>query len=108
LRNAPACEAGSGALAGLARAFSNSANFSGRANRGEYWWFVLANIIIGIVLSVIDSAVLGSAAGSASVSDLEPCGADPELALVPVGSTTLTGLVGGNSSPSFRLLVPSS
>ena len=35
--------------------FENYANFSGRARRSEYWYFVLANIIIGIILSVLDN-----------------------------------------------------
>lgn len=52
-----------GMVEAVQRAFSNYANFSGRANRGEYWWFILANIIISIVLSVIDSAVFGAVAG---------------------------------------------
>ena len=30
--------------------------FGGRARRKEYWYFVLFNIIIGIVLAVIDVA----------------------------------------------------
>ena len=52
-----------GMVEAVRRAFSNFANFSGRANRGEYWWFILANIIISIVLSIIDAAVFGAAAG---------------------------------------------
>ena len=28
----------------------NYANFKGRATRGEYWWVVLANVIIGLLL----------------------------------------------------------
>jgi len=31
--------------------------FNGRARRSEYWFFVLFNIIIGIVLTVIDGAI---------------------------------------------------
>lgn len=31
--------------------------FSGRARRKEYWFFVLFNIIVGIILSVIDGAL---------------------------------------------------
>lgn len=34
----------------------NYANFSGRAGRGEFWWFVLANAIVGIVLQVLGQA----------------------------------------------------
>ena len=32
----------------------NFANFNGRARRKEYWMFVLINVIIGAILSVID------------------------------------------------------
>ncbi|NHN26854.1 DUF805 domain-containing protein [Flavobacterium jejuense] len=32
----------------------NYANFNGRARRKEYWYFVLVNIIISIVLGIID------------------------------------------------------
>ena len=35
------------------------AQFSGRARRKEYWYFVLFNVIISIVLSVLD-VVLGT------------------------------------------------
>lgn len=41
----------------LRRAFSNYATFKGRANRGEYWWFILASIIIGALLSMVDGVV---------------------------------------------------
>lgn len=34
--------------------FSNYINFSGRSNRGEYWWAVLALVLISIVFAVID------------------------------------------------------
>lgn len=34
--------------------FENYANFSGRARRKEYWYFVLFNVIISIVLGIID------------------------------------------------------
>lgn len=35
--------------------FENYANFSGRARRSEYWYFLLANMIIAIIAAVIDS-----------------------------------------------------
>ncbi|MCI4046703.1 DUF805 domain-containing protein [Streptomyces sp. TRM75563] len=35
----------------------NYAGFSGRARRKEYWMFVLFNFIIGVVLSVIGTAI---------------------------------------------------
>ena len=31
----------------------NFANFSGRTNVGGYWWAYLANLIVGLVLSMI-------------------------------------------------------
>jgi uncharacterized membrane protein YhaH (DUF805 family) len=33
--------------------------FSGRAQRAEYWFFVLFNIIIYVVLGILDQMVLG-------------------------------------------------
>jgi uncharacterized membrane protein YhaH (DUF805 family) len=38
------------------------AEFSGRARRKEYWMFVLFNVIIGIVLSIID-LIIGTRVG---------------------------------------------
>ena len=37
---------------------SNYANFSGRARRSEYWYFVLLNIIVSVVLGVL-AQILG-------------------------------------------------
>ena len=33
--------------------WKNFANFSGRTNVGGYWWAYLANLIVGLVLSMI-------------------------------------------------------
>ena len=44
--------------------FKNYFNFKGRANRGEYWWFVLANIIVAFVVGFIDG-ILASVVGIA-------------------------------------------
>jgi uncharacterized membrane protein YhaH (DUF805 family) len=38
---------------------SKYAVFSGRARRSEFWWFVLFNILVSIVASIID-AILGT------------------------------------------------
>jgi uncharacterized membrane protein YhaH (DUF805 family) len=35
----------------------NYANFNGRARRSEYWYFVLASIIITIIATILDSAL---------------------------------------------------
>lgn len=42
------------------RAFANYANFQGRANRGEYWWWVLANLLIAAALGIVDRAIFGA------------------------------------------------
>lgn len=34
-------------------AIKNAITPQGRASRGEYWWFVLANLIVGIVLAIL-------------------------------------------------------
>jgi len=38
------------------KVLKNYATFTGRARRKEYWMFVLFNIIISIILSILDSA----------------------------------------------------
>ena len=37
--------------------FNNYANFSGRALRSEYWWWVVFAWIAGLVANIIDSAL---------------------------------------------------
>jgi uncharacterized membrane protein YhaH (DUF805 family) len=39
--------------------FAKYVDFSGRARRSEFWWFVLFTVIVGIVTNVID-AILGT------------------------------------------------
>jgi uncharacterized membrane protein YhaH (DUF805 family) len=36
---------------------TNYANFSGRARRSEYWWFILAYSLASIVAAIIDAAL---------------------------------------------------
>lgn len=38
----------------------NYANFKGRARRKEYWMFVLFNIIVAILLTILESSMSGS------------------------------------------------
>ncbi len=47
--------------------FGQYATFSGRARRSEYWYFVLFNFLVGIVLGVI-GALLGEKASSVITS----------------------------------------
>lgn len=43
--------------------FGKYAEFTGRARRQEYWWFGLFVVIVGLVLSVIESVLFGRAMG---------------------------------------------
>ncbi len=47
-------------------AFKKYAVFSGRSRRKEYWYFVLFNVIVAIVLSIIDM-VLGTFSSSSNI-----------------------------------------
>ena len=40
-------------------AFRRYFDFSGRSNRGEFWWFYLASLLISFVLGLIDVALFG-------------------------------------------------
>lgn len=40
--------------------FSKYVTFSGRAQRSEFWWFVLFVWLVSIVLSMVDSFVFGT------------------------------------------------
>jgi uncharacterized membrane protein YhaH (DUF805 family) len=44
---------GIGFLPAFKRAFQKYATFTGRASRSEFWWWVLANAVIGSVLYVL-------------------------------------------------------
>ena len=46
------------------QAFKNWNDFKGRANRSEYWYFVLFSSIISLILSLIDMKLLGFQAES--------------------------------------------
>ncbi|MEM7439206.1 MAG: DUF805 domain-containing protein [Pseudomonadota bacterium] len=49
--------------------FSKYVDFSGRAPRSEFWWFVLFGIICSVVLQIVDVSVLGAdpAAGDIAI-----------------------------------------
>ena len=49
----------------IRRFFSKYADFSGRASRSEYWWWVLVDFVVGIVFSIL-GGVLGFAGSSTS------------------------------------------
>ena len=51
--------------------FSNYINFQGRATRAEYWWWtlfiVIADVVLGIVDSILGTGFLGSLFGLAII-----------------------------------------
>ncbi len=38
-------------------AWSRSFDYSGRSNRGDYWWFVLANLIVAVITALISNTL---------------------------------------------------
>ena len=49
----------SGMADAVREAFRRFADFSGRSNRGEFWWFYLASLLISFVLGILDMALFG-------------------------------------------------
>ncbi|MCP4205506.1 MAG: DUF805 domain-containing protein [Shimia sp.] len=50
--------------------FSKCVDFSGRAARSEYWWFILFIALGNIVLSFVDAAIFGRSVDGQTVSIL--------------------------------------
>jgi len=51
--------------------FTNYFNFTGRASRSEYWWFILAYLIVEIVIAIAEGLAMGiEYAGSGVASNL--------------------------------------
>jgi uncharacterized membrane protein YhaH (DUF805 family) len=54
--------------------YGNFVNFSGRACRSEYWWFVLFNLIVSVVIGFVEvslglgSGMVSSGGGGVSAS----------------------------------------
>ncbi len=48
-------------------AFRKYAEFKGRANRPEYWYFVLFNFLVSIGLAIVESIFIGGGESSRSV-----------------------------------------
>ncbi len=44
--------------------FANYATFSGRSNRGEFWFWVLDSMLIGLLLSALDGLLFGGMMGN--------------------------------------------
>lgn len=50
-------------------ALKNYFNFSGRASRGDYWWYVLGYVIVSVILAFVDSAVFGGGQTTMDTTD---------------------------------------
>ena len=76
-------------------ALAKYATFSGRATRPEYWWWILAMIILFTVLGMIDGAVIAPLLGFEAF--------DPEAGQ-PVSFIASLGLLLPNLAVSARRL----
>ncbi len=47
-------------LESIKTCFGKYAQFSGRAQRSEYWWFVLFNLLMTFLLKIVDGALFGT------------------------------------------------
>jgi len=78
---------------------SKYADFSGRASRSEFWWFVLAQLVVLIVASLIHRFVYGIAAlglllpalavGARRLHDIGKSGWLQLLMLIPIVNLVL-------------------
>lgn len=41
----------------VSNVYRNYFNFSGRAQRSEYWWFFLFSIIVSVIITVVETAL---------------------------------------------------
>lgn len=78
---------GIGPVDAVKRVFKKYATFTGRASRGEYWWFVLAYAVVVVVLYGIITAVVVASSGSASATGSTTPG-------LGVGTSLLSSLFG--------------
>jgi uncharacterized membrane protein YhaH (DUF805 family) len=53
----------------LIAALQNYGNFSGRASRGNYWWYILGYVIVVVILAFVDGAVFGGGQTMMDTSD---------------------------------------
>jgi uncharacterized membrane protein YhaH (DUF805 family) len=69
--------------------------FSGRAARPEYWWFVLYNLIVALVINIVVGVIAGRSTGQV-VSDLYSLAVcRPASASASAACTTPTAPAGG-------------
>lgn len=84
--------------------FANYANFNGRANRAEYWWVALCQIIIYIICYAI--MFIGAANGSGALATIGSglLGIYGLATIVPLLALTIRRLHDSDKSGWFILL----
>lgn len=93
-----------GFLEAIKACFGKYATFSGRARRSEYWWFVLANVIIGCIPFVnfiwgLAVLIPSLAVGVRRLHDTGRSGWWMLLAVVPVANFLLIYFYACDSQP---------
>ena len=88
----------------ISRAFSNYANFNGRASRSEYWWLVLFNFILGCIplvniLAGLALLIPSLALGARRLHDTGRSGWWLLLGLIPFGALVLIVFFCQDSQP---------
>jgi len=61
-------------ISGFSSAWRRSFDYSGRSDRGDYWWFVLASFILLLLLNIVGSFVpfIGVLANLYLIAELVP------------------------------------
>ncbi|MCX5958684.1 MAG: DUF805 domain-containing protein [Cyanobacteria bacterium] len=62
-------------ISAFSSAWKRSFDYSGRSDRGDYWWFVLASFILLLVLNIVGSFVpfIGLLANLYLIAELSDC-----------------------------------
>lgn len=81
-------------------ALKNYVNFSGRASRGDYWWYALGWVIVVVILAFIDSAVFGG--GNTTVDTAE--GVNVSYSAGPLAAIWIIGNIIPQIAISIRRL----
>lgn len=68
--------------------FTKYATFSGRASRSEFWWWQLFSIVLKIVATVADGAMIGAAHAQDAVNSIAAPVAD--IAMTPEAMEAMT------------------
>ena len=79
---------GIGFIPAVKRAFQKYAKFDGRASRGEYWWWVLANSLVVFVFYGLSLVILATSPATAR-GEFPPAAVFPLIVLTVWGLATI-------------------